>query len=551
MARTVDYYMKRYAALQNARQPFDTLWRDLADFIVPQRSFQFQSGQPMTAADQATTRNRRSRVYDSTAEIALDVFSSSLVGFLANPAMNWFELAPTDDSLLEDPEVAAWFDTVTARMLSAFNEPNAKFYSNLKMSANDIGVFGTVGMSIQRGKKSLLEFSSKNIKELYIAEDASGNIDTVYRFLMKTARQLVEQFGNNVSASVLEKFKEQPDTLIAVINAIEPREGFERPEGAIRSKSNLEMPILSIWIEKDTQHIIQETGFEEMPIPVARWDVMTNDVYGTSPATKVLADIKMLNQMEKAHIVAAEKSLNPPLMMPDDGFMGNIDLSAGAINVYRSMSNGRLEPIQTIGNLPITLEMVQSKRNLIREAFYVDQLQLQTSPQMTATEVMARTDEKLRMMAPMIGRVQSELLGPIIERSFFLLLRLSEENDFENSPFPLPPEVLGRANYKVKYVSPLARAQRGSEANSILAWVNSTVPLTEVAPDILDNINFDELVRVLHDIQSVPAVLLNDRDAVEQARNARAEQQRAQQLLMQGQEAADIAKTANQAGLMG
>jgi len=543
MVKTVDYYLKRYASLKAARQPFDNLWRDLANFIVPQRAYQFMAGEP-NVADYIGAR-RASRVYDSTAEIALDVFSSSLVGFLANPAMNWFELAPTDESLTELPEVAIWFDTVTERMLEAFNEPNAKFYSNLKMAANDIGVFGTVGMLIQPGKKSYLEFSSRNVNEMYVAEDASGNIDTVYRYLLMTCRQLYQQFGNNISYETRNKYNERPDDLISVLHILEPRDE-RNPD----SKSNLDMPIKSVWIEKETKHILQESGFREMPLPVARWDVMTNDVYGTSPSAKVLADIKMLNQMERAHIIAAEKSLNPPLMMPDDGFLGNIDLSAGAINIYRSMSQGRLEAIQTIGNLPITLEMVQAKRNLIREAFFIDQLQLQEGPQMTATEVMARTDEKLRLMAPMIGRIQSELLGPIIERSFAILYRLSDDKDFKNSPFPPPPPALSEAKFKVKYVSPLARAQRGSEANSIMAWINSTVPLFETFPDILDNINSDELVRVLHDIQSVPAVLLNDRESVEQARAIRAEQQQQQQEMMQIQQGADIAKTANQAGLL-
>src|SRR5690606_36917795 len=105
-----------------------------------------------------------------------------------------------------------------------------------------------------------------------------------------------------------------------------------------------------------------------------------------------------------------------------------------------SMSNGRLEPIQSVGNMAITYEMAQAKRNVIREAFYVDQLQLVNSPQMTATEVMARTDEKLRLMAPMIGRIQSELLGPIIERSFRILFRKSMERDFIDAPFVRPPE---------------------------------------------------------------------------------------------------------------
>ena len=545
MSIDVDYYLKRFAALQQQRLPFDNLWRDLADFVVPQRSFPFRTTE-VNVTNNMTSKNQRYKTYDCTAEVALDIFSSSLVGFLANPATNWFELAPADESLLEDPVVAQWFDIATQRMLAAFNEPYAKFYSNLKMCATDIGVFGTVGMLIQEGSKSLLEFSSRNVKELYVAEDASGNIDTVFRKLLMTARQMAQQFKyESLSGAVKEKFRKAPDELISVIHALEPN--YDRDPN---KKGNLNMAVASIYIEEESKNVLQITGFEEMPLPVGRWDVMTNDVYGTPPAAKALADIKMINQMEKAHIVAAEKSLNPPLQMPDDGFLGAIDLSPGAINVYRSMTQGRLEPIQTIGNLPVTLEMLAAKRNIIREAFYVDQLQLANSPQMTATEVMARTDEKLRLMAPMIGRIQSELLGPIIERSFGILYRMSANRGFENAPFPQPPEVLLERPFKVMYVSPMERAQRASEANSIMAFVNSVVPLSQIDPSILDNINFDELTRQLHNIQSVPSVILNDRESVAEARNARAKQQEQQMALMQADQAADIAKKASQAGLI-
>src|SRR5690606_39528127 len=123
--------------------------------------------------------------------------------------------------------------------------------------------------------------------------------------------------------------------LISILHVIEPRNDRD-----VDSLSNNDYPIASIYIEEKTKTILQESGFHEMPLPVGRWDVYTNDVYGIAPAVKALADIQMINQMEKAMIVATEKTLNPPMQMPDDGFLGNIDLSPGALNVYRSMSNG-------------------------------------------------------------------------------------------------------------------------------------------------------------------------------------------------------------------
>lgn len=539
MRGDVDYYIKRFNSLREQRIPFEGLWQKLAHYILPQRYNHFAEMGSETPGNQSA-KSRLNRTYDSTAEVALDIFASSLVGFLANPATKWFELAPLDNYLLESEDVALWFDDATDKLLTAFNDPHAKFYNALKMCATDIGALGTVGMLIQEGKRSLLEFSARSVKELYVAEDASGNVDTVFRKLFMTARQMAQKFGyKNLTPFSKEKFEKAPDELISILHVIEPRNDRD-----VDSLSNNDYPIASIYIEEKTKTILQESGFHEMPLPVGRWDVYTNDVYGIAPAVKALADIQMINQMEKAMIVATEKTLNPPMQMPDDGFLGNIDLSPGALNVYRSMSNGRLEPIQSVGNMAITYEMAQAKRNVIREAFYVDQLQLVNSPQMTATEVMARTDEKLRLMAPMIGRIQSELLGPIIERSFGILFRKSMERDFIDAPFVRPPDVLMERAFRVKYVSPMERAQRASEANSIMAFINSVVPLSEINPPILDNIDFDELTRILHDIQSVPSAILNDREFIAELREARRREQEQQAMMMNMSEAANIAKTA-------
>jgi hypothetical protein len=545
MAKDVKYYLKRHKSLQENRMPFDNLWMNLADYIQPQRSYPFKTD-TVQKVNFETSRANWTRTFESTAQLSVDIFASSLVGFLANPAMQWFALEPTDKELMKNRDVALWFDVAAERMLAAFNEPAAKFYSNLKMCAIDLGVFGTVGMWVQEGTNSMLEFSARYVKELYVSEDASGNVDTVYRELLMTPRQMAQKFGvEALSPRTREKLQEKPDDLTAVIHALEPREDYDPDR-----QGRLDMPISSVYIEKEAEHILEESGFHEMPLPVSRWDVYPNDVYGTSPAVRVLPDIKMVNQIEKTYILAAEKTLNPPMQIPFDGFLGNLDLSAGAINVRRDAFQGGVEPIITIGNIPFTVEMLASKKNLIREAFYVDQLQLMESPQMTATEVMARTDEKLRLMAPMIGRVQSELLGPIIERVFGILYRRSLAMGFENAPFPEPPEILQQTRFKVKYISPLERAQRASEANSIVSFVNSIVPLSQVDPSVLDNLDFDEIVRELHDIQSVPSLILKDPREVNRERQAREQQQQQMMALEQMKQGSEVARNANQAGLI-
>jgi hypothetical protein len=524
------YYIDRLAKLKGMRQPWESHWQDIRNYVVPDR-------QSFLGDEKDKQRNRK-RLYDTTAETALDVFSSSLVGFLANPAMQWFDIETTDEDLMEQAEVSEWFEKVTKRLLASFNEPAAKFYTSLKMACTDLGAFGTASIYIEEGKRSTLRFSPRNIKELYVAEDDGGDITTVYRELKMSAMQCVMRFGDNTPSNIRKEYEKNKDKEFDIIHAIEPRDSTSPDKAGI-----LNMPYKSVWIDKESQKIILESGFEEFPIPTGRWDLITGDIYGVSPAAKVLPDIKMINQMEKAHILAAEKILNPPLQMPDDGFMGNIDTSPGAVNVYKAtIGNNRIEAVNTVGDLNVTLEMMQDKRAAIRSAFYVDQLQLATDAGMTATEVMQRTDEKLRLQSPMIGRVQSELIGPTIERSFYIMFRAGK--------FPEPPAALEGSDFKVKYVSPMSRAQRSSESDSIMVFMSSVMPLAQVDPSVWDNIDNDEVVRELHDIKSVPSKILRDPKKVAELRETRQQQQEFQQQAQGAQQVADVAKTAKEADLI-
>ena len=75
----------------------------------------------------------------------------------------------------------------------------------------------------------------------------------------------------------------------------------------------------------------------------------------------------------------------------------------GGLNFYRSGTRDRIEPLNIGANNPLGLNMEEQRRQAIRAAFYVDQLILGTGPQMTATEVVQRTEEKMRLL----GRSQA------------------------------------------------------------------------------------------------------------------------------------------------
>ena len=247
---------------------------------------------------------------------------------------------------------------------------------------------------------------------------------------------------------------------------------------------------------------------------------------------KAVPDTKMLNTMSKVSIKAAQKQIDPPLMVPDDGFILPIRTVPGGLNFYRSGTRERIEPLQIGSNNPVGIQMEDQRRKAIRENFFVDQLMTIQGQNMTATEVMQRTEEKMRLLGPVLGRLQSELLQPLITRSFNLL--------FKNGKFPEPPEMLGNQDIEIEYVSPLAKAQKTQELSSIMRGIEIFGSMQNIAP-VFDYIDIDGLVNHVQDVLGLPAKIMRSKGEVQQIQQQQQQQQMEQMQLQQAQQVAEAA----------
>ena len=240
--------------------------------------------------------------------------------------------------------------------------------------------------------------------------------------------------------------------------------------------------------------------------------------------------------MSETTIRAAQKQIDPPLMVPDDGFVLPVRTTPGALNFFRTGTRDRLEPLQIGANNPLGLNMEEQRRNAIREAFFVDQLLMSQGPAMTATEVLQRNEEKMRLLGPVLGRLQSELLRPLISRSFALLLR--------NGLLPAAPEQLQGQDIDIEYVSPLAKAQKLTDLQSMLRGFEVMMQVAEIAP-VMDYLDSDKLVQYLVEVTGIPARVIRSDEEVARIRDEQAEQAEQQaameQQMMQAQQAQQVA----------
>ena len=507
--------LKRFGKLVTQRQTWESHWQEVADYMMPRKA---------DVTKQRSKGDKRSElIFDSSPLHAVELLSASLHGMLTNPSTPWFSLRFKNVDTGDADEANEWLQDTTEKMYDAFNRSN--FQQEIFELYHDLITFGTASMFIEEDADDIIRFSTRHIGEIYISENNKGRIDTVFRKFKISARAAILQFGEkNVSNALRGTAMKDPYEEVTILHVVYPRENYDP-----KKKDAKNMPFASCYIELDNKHEISQSGFNEFPYVVPRYLKASFEIYGRSPAMTALPDVKMLNEMSKTTIKAAQKQVDPPLLVPDDGFILPVRTVPGGLNFYRAGTRDRIEPLNIGANNPLGLNMEEQRRNAIRDTFYVNQLMMQNGPQMTATEVVQRNEEKMRLLGPVLGRLQSELLRPLIDRTFAILLR--------KKIFRQAPQFLAGQDIQIEYVSPLAKAQRSSELQSIMRAIEIFGSLAQISP-VFDHINIDNLVTHLADIVGVPAKVLNSKAEVNSIRQKKQQEMMQQQQMQQMQQIA-------------
>ena len=517
---TFEYIKKRCSTLESDRATWEDHWQDILDYVMPRKAD--------ISFVRAKGTKRTEVLYDSTAITANNLLAASLQGTLTSPSLPWFHLKLRDKELNENRDVQLWLEDSARRMYDTFNESN--FNTEVHELYLDLCSVGTGSMFVEEGNNGFetegIHFNTLHIAEYFIQENINGQVDTLYRKYKLTARQAIEEFGeDNLGEKILEASKNKPDKMFNFIHAVEPTKDYER---ALR-KAITKLPFHSCHVCVEDKMVVRTGGYNEFPYLVPRWAKATGEIFGRSPSYNALPDIKTLNKAVEIGLKAWAKAIDPPLLVQDDGVIGRVRMTPAGITVVRN--DGAIKPLQIGSNWQITDMKETQLRTAIRQAYYSDQLQLQEGPQMTATEVQVRYELMQRLLGPTLGRFQSEFLNPLIERTFGIMLRAG-------ALMPEPDIIKGQ-QIDVEYVGPLARSQRMEESVAIERLYGLAMNVVQVDPTIMDNINHDEAIRLRATLLGVPKTILRGRDEVTELREERAEQQQQMALAQQQQAAGD------------
>lgn len=514
-----DFVVKTYEHLKGKRVNWESHWKEIADFIIPNKDDiwgEFTVGEKKT-----------NKIYDSTGPHANEILASALHGMLTNPMTTWFGLASGDPEIDKDDDVRKYYQKTVQILHDTMN--NSNFQTEVHEFYLDLCSFGTSVMIVEDDKEEVVRFQSRPVYQCYVMESSNGMIDSIFRRYELTYKQIVQKFGkDSFTEDENRSYSKDPTKAFEIIHGVFPKGDFNPFVSSMKNSKKFH----SIHVFRDTKKVLKESGFFEFPYIVSRWTKLSHEVYGRSPGMKALPDIKMSNEVMKTTIRSAQKTVEPPMQAPDDGMVLPLRTAPGSINYYRAGSSDRIEPLVTGARVDFGLQFIENLQRKIEKAYFIDQLQLNPQgPQMTATEVMQRTEESLRLLGPVLGRQHHEFLKPLVDRVFNIAQR--------KGILPTPPQILTDKPVKVQYSSMIARAQRASEADNINRVMTLTAPFMQISPDMADNINFDEMFRFAANLYNLPQDIIVDQEDVIENRKAKAQAMQEQQQAMAANQEAD------------
>lgn len=544
--------------LELERSSFLSTWREAGDYILPRR--------PRFATTDANRGERKNqKIIDSTATLAARTLRSGMMSGVTSPARPWFSLTTPDPVLSESAAVKEWCYIVGQRMTTIFLKSN--LYNVLPIVYGDIGTFATAAMMMEEDFEDVVRFYAFSIGSYMIANDEKLRVNVFFRDFRMTVRQIVSKFGYDhitkkinwkcISPAVKAMWdNKQFENWVDVRHCIRPNPNYDPKKAHSKFKK-----FQSVYYEAGNyssgqnmagldDFVLSEKGYDYFPVLCPRWEVTAEDVYGTScPAVDTIGDIKQLQIGERRKMQAIDKKINPPMVAPTSMRNQKTSILPGDVSYADERDGQKGFRAAHEVNISIT-ELQGSQRECqerIKRGFYEDLfLMLSDSDrrQITAREVQERHEEKLLALGPVLEQLNQDLLDPLIDNTFQIMLR-------QDGLIPKPPKELQGQPLKVEYLSIMAQAQKLIGIEGVERFAAFAQGVVQAHPESGDKIDTDHMLEVYGDMTSIAPGIIRTDDEVQQIRDQRQKAQQAQAQMEAMQQGAQTAQTLSQTDMSG
>ena len=444
MADIAKQYIQSYQKAKAFRENWVPLFEECYEYALPQReSFYYEEA----------GQRRDDKIFDETAVVGVQEFASRLQSGLVPNFARWADLmagseVPPDQREAIDNEL----DEVTEYVFEVLQ--NSNFSQEVHESFMDLAV-GTGVLCVEEGDAiNPVNFSAIPLPHVVLDTGPDDKIDHVYRERKKVKfdhLSIMYPKGNFDSKVTSLMGSDRETTVLEVVC----RDYSKKNEEAYFH--------YAICMTTKTMLYSKEmTGLGSNPFVCFRWGKCAGEIYGRGPLLNALSAIKTTNLTIELILENAQMSISGIYQMEDDGVINpdTINLVPGSI-IPKAMGSAGLQPINAAGRFDVAQLVLSDMRLNIKRALYNDMLGNPDKTPATATEVAERMGDLARRMGSAFGRLQAELVQPVLQRVIYIL---KKQGRIE------VPTVNGR-EVKVRSVSPLAQAQSNQDISSVARFL--------------------------------------------------------------------------------
>jgi hypothetical protein len=437
---------KRFSKAQATREIWRSTHKEACEYCLPNRE---------TFDLYAEGEDKSTRIFDSTAVEALKSFSNRIQGSVIPAWQQWADLTAGSD-IPEDKEdsVNETLQEVTKVVFSAINHSN--FYQEISPALLDLGI-GTGCIAVEPGiMGNDLKFSCIPLSQLYPEKPINGAVESLWQQFKMPPQNIKATWPMAKLGDKLAKMAEKPESAdVQILNGqvYEPTKGIYH----------------HFVLSPDDKQVMYHGQFKYKRFIPFRWSVTPSETFGRGVAIDNLSDVKTLNKMVEQYLAATAFSINPMFTGVSDGIFNphTVRFQPGAIVPVGSnaSANPSLMPLQTGNNIQHGSMVVAELQAKIKDAFFASPLGDVTDPVRSATENMLRMQEYLRRAGASFGRLNSELVAPLMNSVLSILAEVNK----------VPPIQADGKEIKIKHQSPMAKTEQMEQFQNTQVWLQTNL----------------------------------------------------------------------------
>ena len=466
--------LKKYKEAQNIKDYWKDKFEEAYEYCLPNRESFY---------DESPGQKRSDKIFDETAVVGVQEFASRLQAGITPTFARWADFqAGSEIPPNQKPSINLELDKITEYVFEVLQQSN--FNQEIHEAFMDLAI-GTGVILVEEGDAvNPIKFTSVPLTRVCLNNGPDGKIDTIYRTRMCKPDEINILYPKAKLPENFDPLKQKKK--IKLIEAI-----YKVYE------DNVEKYKFCVVMENPKAVLLEEyyEGEGSNPYLVFRWNKASGEVYGRGPVFNAMGAIKTCNLTIELILQNAQMSVSGVYTYEDDGVINpdNISLVPGSLIPVAPGSRGLL-PIQAASNFDVAQLVLNDMRQNIKKALYMEALGRPEGTPMTATEVSERMADLSRQIGSSFGRLQSELITPLLKR---IIRILSKQGRIDI------PKVNGR-EVKIAPRSPLAQAQHLQDVadvtrfNEIIAgtfgpqMINLIVDQNETAKYLAEKMNLPE-----------------------------------------------------------